>query len=640
MVSEVPNLQLKHENDNLKDKVEGLQIKTRYLKKKVKSYHKKLAQAKKTQLLLSNLRKRRLTRSWNAYSRCHRYRLLKQMSSDCALALKFLGFQGYDVITVVVQNKMTRKLETLNIVNKFQSDCAQSKIKDHRVDAIDLALLIKDMHNISDLGYNKIAKISDLPSLSAVMKRRTVLNKTLSITETNGSTPGVQRDLREIIKFKIAELSKNGVIGPENNTITVKLAGDGTWIGKHIHVVNVTCAIINEGTANSPHGNYPLVIYRGSESYSVLKEQLSSVVEVTETFCAFSYGKVTYDISYCIGGDYKFLLCISGLKSASSKYPCLYCKLEKSKFWDKNAVAANRTVEEIISLSQKSSNPYACCNEPIFTSIPLDRIYIDLLHLFLRISDRLLNQLILEMQRLDSISKNSQVNILSEEKQPHCHELANVLVNDIGVKGFTFYIGQGNKHLKWRDLTGPEKLQLFTKLDKLDKVFNYLPGVLSIKTRKLWEDFYKIYVHLQSFSPSDSDVEFTSKLEDLKKMNFDWHDSFLELFQDNTVTPYIHLMVQHVPDQLKKCRSLLIYSGQGLEKFNEVATVDFFRSTNHHTGVEALRQIMQKHNRKQWLTKSNIILQKSHEIHCSVCRSGGHNKKTCLKMYSVYQNEL
>ena len=48
--------------------------------------------------------------------------------------------------------------------------------------------------------------------------------------------------------------------------------------------------------------------------------------------------------------------------------------------------------------------------DPLFSFIPLDHVIIDTLHLFLRISDNLIELLIRELRRQDSIEKTVKFN--------------------------------------------------------------------------------------------------------------------------------------------------------------------------------------------------------------------------------------
>ena len=51
------------------------------------------------------------------------------------------------------------------------------------------------------------------------------------------------------------------------------------------------------------------------------------------------------------------------------------------------------------------SKQYNCKTNPLFNFIPIDHVIIDTLHLFLRISDNLIELLIRELHRKDAIDK-------------------------------------------------------------------------------------------------------------------------------------------------------------------------------------------------------------------------------------------
>ncbi len=57
-----------------------------------------------------------------------------------------------------------------------------------------------------------------------------------------------------------------------------------------------------------------------------------------------------------------------------------------------------RTVEENISLAGKSRKQFSVSHAPLFPTIPLVNVVIDNLHLFLRVSDVLINHLIEELR--------------------------------------------------------------------------------------------------------------------------------------------------------------------------------------------------------------------------------------------------
>ena len=60
-------------------------------------------------------------------------------------------------------------------------------------------------------------------------------------------------------------------------------------------------------------------------------------------------------------------------------------------------IRAARTVKEIVEkckFGKRNKNRYNCKNPPLFPFIPIKRVIIDTLHLFLRISDKLTDLLI------------------------------------------------------------------------------------------------------------------------------------------------------------------------------------------------------------------------------------------------------
>ena len=63
------------------------------------------------------------------------------------------------------------------------------------------------------------------------------------------------------------------------------------------------------------------------------------------------------------------------------------------------------------------------------------------------------------------------------------------------------YEDKESKKLKWRDLTGPEKIRVFNNIN-LISLFPDLPKVTDVK--QIWEQFYEIYKILQSVKPLSS----------------------------------------------------------------------------------------------------------------------------------------
>ncbi len=171
-------------------------------------------------------------------------------------------------------------------------------------------------------------------------------NTVLQITRTPGKEPGVQRDLKELLKIKIHRLVDNGTINESCQDIHVKISGDGTQVGHNNNFINITCTVLNDhNTANSPNGHEPIAIIAAEEKYEIMKEHLVDLTKVISSFTQYVYNDVKYNIIYYPGSDYNFLLCTLGLASANSNYPCIKCKMIKSNFFNPSLQGEPRTME-------------------------------------------------------------------------------------------------------------------------------------------------------------------------------------------------------------------------------------------------------------------------------------------------------
>lgn len=177
-----------------------------------------------------------------------------------------------------------------------------------------------------------------------------------------------------------------------------------------------------------------------------------------------------------------------------------------------------RTISELencAKLPKTSKKRFNCSNPPIFPSIPMSNVVVYILHLFLRITDILMNLLILGARRLDAIDKLNKFAEFNPQKFQHCHELEKFL-KESGIVGFNFYVGKDSKKLKWPTLNGPQKHKLFACI----KVAEILPELGADKLTKiqfLWDEFYVLgCIKLKSangiFSKEDVD-EYESRLK-------------------------------------------------------------------------------------------------------------------------------
>lgn len=398
-----------------------------------------------------------------------------------------------------------------------------------------------------------------------------------------------------------------------------------------MHVVNFAFTLLEEGDkAYGASGNHCIAIFKESESYSSMKLCLQDIAKDVKELESITIGSHRFDIEYFLGGDWKFLAMVTGIDSATSTHACIWYKCpaleryDSSQVWSiSDCTHGARTIEENQSLARSRSKKYNVSNEP---NIPLTRVIVDNLHMFLRVADTLIDLLLLELRRLDKIDKATKVKSL-DQLQQYIKKFEKT-ISSLGISGFSFWIGRESKKLKCRTLTGPEKLIAFEKLD-IVSTFPEVPNCAEVQS--LWRDLLNIN-KLLSVRPQDLTEQVVTEFES-KSKNF--VRSFVEIYPAKHVTPYMHCMMMQVTQFLRINGALLPFTQHGLEKYNDCMTKDYFRSSSHR-GQECLVQIMQKQNRIEHLEHTGAKRKKRFEITCSNCSEKGHNKGTCTKPCNTY----
>jgi len=116
-------------------------------------------------------------------------------------------------------------------------------------------------------------------------------------------------------------------------------------------------------------------------------------------------------LEFFLTGDWKFLATVCGIGTTNQNIACIWCLCPRvvrhdiSREWplsDKETKVSG-TIDSIKkdSISKKNN----CQHVPLFEFIPMDHVIIDTLHLFLRIPDVLLDNLILALKTSDAIDK-------------------------------------------------------------------------------------------------------------------------------------------------------------------------------------------------------------------------------------------
>ena len=238
-------------------------------------------------------------------------------------------------------------------------------------------------------------------------------------------------------------------------------------------------------------------------------------------------------------------------------------------------------------------------------------------------ADVLIDLLIVELRKEDLMEKRK-----STAYDPQkCKNLENFrkFITELGIPSYNFWIGETSKQLKWRTFTGPEKLKVFKHIN-IQQLLPTSPESRIIKIQVLWTELLELNTMFSKGPEAITDAD----INDFETRSREWVDKFIHEYQTKNVTPYIHAMSNHVGEFMRVHGSILPFTQQGLEKFNDVMTKHYFRATSHQN-EKALLQLIQKHNRLEHLRDEDAQLCKHHDVHCSNCGSTGHNKLSCTK---------
>ena len=114
-------------------------------------------------------------------------------------------------------------------------------------------------------------------------------------------------------------------------------------------------------------------------------------------------------------------------------------------------------------------------------------------------------------------------------------------IQHMGISGYSFWVGKESKKLKWRTLTGHEKLLVFKNIN-LPEMFPHLENVNEIQ--HLWRDLLEVH-QLFSAKPESLTPQRVQEFEARAKA---FVNKFVELYPAKHVTPYMHCMMMQVYD--------------------------------------------------------------------------------------------
>ena len=233
----------------------------------------------------------------------------------------------------------------------------------------------------------------------------------------------------------------------------------------------------------------------------------------------------------------------------------------------------------------------------LFSFIKFENIVVDLLHMTLRITDKLFEKLL---------------HILKEiEKQTN--DLTNKLKSFLEIEcNISYPFIQSDTKASLRSLNQNERLAIFEKLFSKELQFDFeenpddynvkvkkvrplcliFPGINDLSLRRL-NDIFLNFKRILNMIKSENYQELIPKLKiKLKK----WLEAYILVPEQQSITPYIHIFCFHIPEFIQTHGNINLFSMQGLENLNSFSKINYFRQTNRNK-TQFTSMLLEKMNR-------------------------------------------
>ncbi|XP_066016033.1 uncharacterized protein [Pocillopora verrucosa] len=520
-------------------------------------------------------------------------RTLKEFMCRAKTALWFAKSFGLELESMTMNEQKTGISHTVmaedQMSNYNGNSNAFDSLSEEEKSKVEKVLFLLDKFCVGDNFYHELTMVVDgLPKSYLVKQRRSQLNDICHITSTPGETEGAQTSFTDLLRDRVQDYVASH---PHVDHVQIKISGDGARMTRNSSFILMSFALLHsDDEVMAAKGNHTIAVVKGKEHYNTLRQSFEDVFKDINSLISkkkIEVGGKSINLEFFLGGDYKFILLVMGLKGATSHYACVWCKIHKDMRWDTSfnldhyqSPDLRRTLTEMFELvkKKKQNDKYCCEHEPLL-HIELDHVVLDELHLLLRISDVLIENLVrdaLDWDRSKNWDKRK-----CQQKNEHLQNLQAAIRScgvsfDIWEK--TNADGKGSGQYDFTSLLGSDKKKLLNELPtKLNGIIQ--PDTVEV-VKTVWEKFREIYSTVTCRNPS------TEMINDYFWKAKEWVNLFTSLgekrhgYKRANVTPYMHAMVYHIPIFLQNYRTIKLFTGQGVEKNNDMARAIVHKKSN------------------------------------------------------------
>lgn len=486
--------------------------------------------------------------------RSQRIHITTAIVSKCHLFLKSLGLS----IVSITLSKFDENCEPLISI----TENTQLKEAGFKTPLVVRMLYCKLRYLISDKAWMALRNYSRdefqaCPSLYALRSYQKKINKTVEIF-TLDDGKGAYVDFMKSLSSRLRVVVTDYSIKPTEELV-IRISAD-TFNTLKCKVLPITYTVINETKkCKAARGNYILGLFKVyKESYEEVKECFNNCFKmIQKDFKSINIDNKTYKVCVVYCCDMKMTLLTIGNLAANSKNPCMLCTVEKSELHS-IITSKKRSFPEKIGEASHSRESLV----PKF--VATDNIVVDVLHMETAIGTVIINDVVKMLFASDNISESTKL------FDPKIHLGLKRFIdflNDINIK-YNFSTSENTSILSGRSFNRSEVRKIINKI----KIENLLP------TYKNKEAFQRLVDALDAIMLKLRNNLITA--DELQRHTFKWLELYKKLQHRTLVTPYMHTLVHHVPDMVRRFNGIHQFTLEGAEKKYHIIKSIIFRGTN------------------------------------------------------------
>ncbi|XP_070200636.1 uncharacterized protein [Littorina saxatilis] len=307
-------------------------------------------------------------------------------------------------ISFEVTNQKTFSLQVKGVPQAAQLTEAEQKLEStHKI------LRVKDKYRISykALQALRIQAGLQIPTTKYLNTESLRLGTSFEITPIQGVPDGGMRQISEMVSYLMDLPENRPLLNTEEDIITIwlRFASDGAKITKCKDSVRAVCKLIppiehgRYTRKSSPDDEITLLLYMGKEDRTTFETASRRIIREMKEAATHGYqvkGK-TVKVAWLLCSDWKAMALLKGLNAANSSHFCLWCHCHKHDIAnftkDCDVQRTSQRQEECLQPNAAESLGYK--ESDLLPFIPYHRMIPDELHLRMRITNKLINQVVM-----------------------------------------------------------------------------------------------------------------------------------------------------------------------------------------------------------------------------------------------------